>query len=195
MTLKTPIVIFISGRGSNMKSLVEAAREADFPAEVRLVVSNDPDAGGLEWAQSQGIATFALDHKPFGKDREVHERALDAELEKHGIEFVCLAGYMRILTPFIVEKWSGRMINIHPSLLPKYRGLHTHERAIEAGDTEAGCTVHWVSPGVDEGEVILQARVPVLADDTPDALSQRVLTQEHKLYPAALKLALASEKK
>lgn len=187
MTPKTKIAIFISGRGSNMMALVEAAKALDFPAECVVVVSNDPAAAGLEWAASQGIEALAVDHKPFGKDREAHERAIDAELRARGVEFICLAGYMRILTPWLVTQWEGRMINIHPSLLPKYKGLHTHERAIEAGDAEAGCSIHWVSAGVDEGALIAQARVPILEGDTPDTLAARVLTEEHRLYPAAVR--------
>ncbi len=191
MVTKTRAAIFISGRGSNMMALVEAAKAPDFPAEFVLVVSNDPQASGLEWAKTQGIATFAADHKPFGKDREAHEREIDRALRDAGIEFICLAGYMRVLTPWLVEQWQGKMINIHPALLPEFKGLHTHERALEAAVAEHGATVHWVTPGVDEGEIIAQARVPVLADDTADALAARVLTEEHKLYPAALRQVLA----
>ncbi|UDF02216.1 phosphoribosylglycinamide formyltransferase [Asticcacaulis sp. AND118] len=185
--MKTKTAIFISGRGSNMMALVEAAKSPDFPAEFVAVVSNDPAAAGLDWAASQGIEALAVDHKPFGKDREAHERAIDAELRARGVEFICLAGYMRILTPWLVGQWEGRMINIHPSLLPKYKGLHTHERAIAAGDAEAGCSIHWVSAGVDEGALIAQARVPIVDGDTPDTLAARVLKEEHKLYPAALR--------
>ena len=191
MAHKTRTAIFISGRGSNMMALVEAAKAPDFPAEFVLVVSNDPQASGLEWAKSEGIATFAADHKPFGKDREAHEREIDAALRAAGVEFICLAGYMRVLTPWLVEQWQGRMINIHPALLPEFKGLHTHERALEAAVAEHGATVHWVTPGVDEGEIIAQARVPVLAGDTADTLAARVLEQEHKLYPAAVRQVLA----
>lgn len=188
---KTKAAIFISGRGSNMMALVEAAKAADFPAEFVLVVSNDPAAAGLEWAAAQGIATFALDHKPFGKDRESHERQLDAALRAAGVEFICLAGYMRVLTPWLVEQWRGKMINIHPALLPEFKGLHTHERALEAAVKEHGASVHWVTPGVDEGDIILQARIPVLADDTAETLAARVLTEEHKLYPQAVRQILS----
>ena len=190
MVTKTKAAIFISGRGSNMMALVEAAKAPDFPAEFVLVVSNDPQASGLEWAKSQGIATFAADHKAFGKDREAHEREIDRALRDAGVEFICLAGYMRVLTPWLVEQWQGKMINIHPALLPEFKGLHTHERALEAAVAEHGATVHWVTPGVDEGEIIAQARVPVLADDTADTLAARVLGEEHKLYPAALRQVL-----
>lgn len=190
MSRKTRTAIFISGRGSNMMALVEAAQAADFPAEVVLVVSNDPNATGLHWAAARGIKTVAVDHKPFGKDREAHERAIDAALTAEAVEFICLAGYLRVLTPFLVGKWEGRMINIHPALLPEFKGLHTHERAIEAGAAEHGATVHWVSSGVDEGEIIAQARVPVLPGDTANTLAARVLAEEHKLYPAALRQVL-----
>ena len=149
MPTKTRTAIFISGRGSNMMALVEAAKAPDFPAEFVLVVSNDPNAAGLAWAAERGIKTVAVDHKPYGKDREAHERAIDEALTAEGVEFICLAGYLRVLTPFLVDKWAGKMINIHPALLPAFKGLHTHERAIEAGATEHGATVHWVSSGVD----------------------------------------------
>jgi formyltetrahydrofolate-dependent phosphoribosylglycinamide formyltransferase len=188
---KIKAAIFISGRGSNMMALVEAAKAPDFPAEFVLVVSNDPAASGLEWAAAQGIKTFALDHKPFGKDRESHERQLDAALRAAGVEFICLAGYMRVLTPWLVEQWRGKMINIHPALLPEFKGLHTHERALEAAVKEHGASVHWVTPGVDEGDIILQARIPVLADDTAETLAARVLTEEHKLYPQAVRQILS----
>ncbi|WP_443747736.1 phosphoribosylglycinamide formyltransferase [Asticcacaulis solisilvae] len=189
---KTKAAIFISGRGSNMMALVEAAKVPDFPADFVVVVSNDPAAKGLEWAQSQGIEALAVDHKAYGKDREAHERAIDAALRERGVEFICLAGYMRILTPWLVEQWQGRMINIHPALLPDFKGLHTHERALEAEVKEHGATVHWVTPGVDEGEIIAQARVPVFADDSAEKLAARVLIEEHRLYPAAVRKVLAN---
>ncbi len=190
-TPRIPTAIFISGRGSNMMALVEAASAPDFPAEIALVVSNDPSAAGLAWAAERGIKTVAVDHKIYGKDREAHERAIHEHLTAHGIQFICLAGYMRILTPWLVETWNGRMINIHPALLPDFKGLHTHERAIEAAVKEHGATVHWVTPGVDEGETILQARVPVFPEDTADILGKRVLAEEHKLYPEAVRLVLS----
>ena len=183
------LAILISGRGSNMEALLEAAADPSYPAEPVLVASNRPDAKGLETAASAGIATASVDHKLYGKDRESFERALNAELEKAGTEIIALAGFMRVLTPWFVTRWKGRMINIHPSLLPKYKGLHTHLRAIEAGDAEGGCSVHWVSAGVDEGKVIAQAAVPILPGDTEDSLAARVLVEEHKLYPRALALA------
>ena len=178
--------VLISGAGSNMAALIDAARADDCPFEVVLVLSNKPDAGGLAVARDKGVAVAVVDHRPFGKDREAHERAVDAALVEHGIEVVALAGYMRLLTPWLVRRWEGRMLNIHPSLLPKYPGLDTHARALAAGDVEAGCTVHLVTEGVDEGPILAQATVPVLADDIPASLAQRVLTAEHNLYPRAL---------
>ena len=178
--------VLISGAGSNMAALVDAARDADCPFEVALVLSNKPDAGGLALAREKGVPVAVVDHRDFGKDREAHERAVDAALTAHGIEVVALAGYMRLLTPWLVQRWEGRMLNIHPSLLPRYPGLDTHARALAAGDHEAGCTVHLVTEGVDEGPILAQARVPVLPDDTPASLAQRVLTAEHNLYSEAL---------
>jgi phosphoribosylglycinamide formyltransferase 1 len=186
MTDRAKVAVLISGRGSNMTALIEAAKAPDCPYAVVLVLSNKPDAEGLTLAAAAGVPTLAIDHRPFGADREAHERALDAALREAGVEYVALAGYMRVLTPFLVEAWAGRMINIHPSLLPKHPGLDTHRRAIEAGDAEAGCTVHLVTPGVDEGPILDQARVPVLRSDTPETLAARVLTAEHALYPRAL---------
>lgn len=185
-TGRTRVAVLISGTGSNMAALLEAARAPDNPFEVALVLSNRPEAGGLATAAAVGIPTIAVDHRPFGKDREAHERAVDAALRRHEVEVVALAGYMRLLTPWLVGRWAGRMLNIHPSLLPKYPGLDTHARALAAGDVEAGCTVHLVTEGVDEGPVLAQARVPVRSDDTPESLAARVLTAEHALYPRAL---------
>lgn len=180
------VAVLISGTGSNMAALIEAGRATDAPFEVVLVLSNRPDAGGLAIASAAGVATVAVDHRPFGKDREAHERAVDEALRSSGVEVVALAGYMRLLTPWLVNQWAGRLLNIHPSLLPKYPGLDTHARAIEAGDAEAGCTVHLVTEGVDEGPALAQAAVPIVAGDTPESLAQRVLTAEHNLYPQAL---------
>ncbi|WP_413814292.1 phosphoribosylglycinamide formyltransferase [Bosea sp. Root483D1] len=180
--------ILISGRGSNMVALIEAARAADFPAEIVLVAANLPDAGGLERAAASGIATAAVDHRPFGKDREAFERALDEVLQAHRIELIVLAGFMRVLTPWFVTRWQGRLINIHPSLLPDFRGTHTHARALEAGVAEHGCTVHFVVPELDAGPTILQAKVPVLPGDDEASLSARVLEQEHRIYPQGLAL-------
>ncbi|HYC69432.1 phosphoribosylglycinamide formyltransferase [Brevundimonas sp.] len=180
------VAVLISGAGSNMAALIDAGRQEGSPFEVVLVLSNRPDAGGLAVASGKEVAVAAVDHRPFGKDREAHERAVDAVLAQHGVEVVGLAGYMRLLTPWLVRRWQGRMLNIHPSLLPKYPGLDTHARALAAGDAEAGCSVHRVTEGVDEGPVLGQARVPVLADDTAETLAQRVLAAEHRLYPAVL---------
>jgi phosphoribosylglycinamide formyltransferase-1 len=183
------LAILISGRGSNMEALVRAAKSPGYPAEPVLVLSNRPEAAGLTFAEAAGIRALAIDHKIYGKDREAFERDLDAALRAAGVEIIALAGFMRVLTNWLVSRWEGRMINIHPSLLPKYKGLDTHQRAIDAGDGEAGCTVHWVSAGVDEGEIIAQARVPILPGDTADTLAARTLPAEHKLYPEALKIA------
>jgi phosphoribosylglycinamide formyltransferase-1 len=181
------VAILISGRGSNMASLIEAARTADFPAEIALVLSNRPDAAGLERAKAAGIATLAIDHKAF-PDRESFERALDAALGEHDIAFICLAGFMRVLTDGFVERWSGRMINIHPSLLPLYRGTQTHLRALADGVRVHGCTVHFVVPELDAGPIIAQAAVPVVPGDTEESLAARVIVQEHRLYPQALRM-------
>jgi phosphoribosylglycinamide formyltransferase-1 len=183
--------LLLSGRGSDAMALIEAARVADYPAEIALVVSNNPDAPGLQRAAAAGIAACAIDHRPFRKDREAHERAIQAALLAAGVGFVALAGYMRILTPYFVQAWSGRMINIHPSLMPLFPGLHTHRRALEAGMKLHGCSVHWVAEGVDEGPLIGQAAVPVLPGDDEDSLAARVLAAEHRLYPACLAAAIA----
>lgn len=180
------VAVLISGAGSNMAALLDAAEQPGSPFEVVLVLANKPEAGGLAVAEAKGVATAVVDHRPFGKDREAHEQAVQTMLEAYAVEVVALAGYMRLLTPFLVGRWTGRMLNIHPSLLPKYPGLDTHARAIAAGDAEAGCTVHLVTEGVDDGPLRGQARVPVLADDTPASLAQRVLAAEHQLYPRVL---------
>ncbi len=178
--------VLISGRGSNMEALLRAAADPTYPCEIVLVLANEPSAQGLLAADAAGVATAAIDHRPFGKDREAHERAVDAALRDHGVELVALAGYMRILTPFMTGRWAGRMLNIHPSLLPLYPGLHTHARAIAAGDAEAGCTVHLVTEGVDAGPILGQAKTPILAGDDPERLAARILAEEHRLYPACL---------
>lgn len=183
---RTRVGVLISGRGSNMLSLLKAARDPAYPAEIALVLSNNPDAPGLQSARDADVPALAIDHRPFGPDREAHERALDAALREHGVEAVALAGYMRVLTPWLVGRWSGRMLNIHPSLLPLYPGLHTHRRALESGDAEAGCTVHLVTEGVDEGPVLAQARLRILPGDDESTLAGRVLEAEHRLYPTAL---------
>lgn len=186
MSPRTRIAVLISGRGSNMTALIEACRAPNFPAEIALVLSNNPDAAGLAVAAEAGIAALAIDHRPYQGDRPLHERRLDAALDQAGIELVCLAGYMRLLTPFFTARWHGRMLNIHPSLLPAFPGLHTHQRALEAGVKLHGCTVHLVTEVMDQGPILGQAAIPVRAGDTPETLAQRVLAQEHLLYPAAL---------
>jgi phosphoribosylglycinamide formyltransferase-1 len=184
---KKRVAVLISGRGSNMVSLIEAAKAPDYPAEIALVVSNRPDAAGLAHARAAGIATEVVDHTRFGKDREAFDHALQAVLEQNRIELVCLAGFMRLLTPWFVEHWSGRLLNIHPALLPAFKGLNTHERAIATGAKTHGATVHFVVPEMDSGPIIAQAEVPVLTTDTPETLAARVLTVEHRIYPEALR--------
>lgn len=180
------VAIFISGGGSNMVSLVESMT-GDHPARPCLVISNQPDAGGLAKASAKGIPTAVVDHRPFKGDRAAFEAELARVVDAARPDILCLAGFMRVLTEGFVSRYAGRMLNIHPSLLPKYRGLHTHARALEAGDAEHGCTVHEVTPELDDGPILGQARVPVLPGDTPDSLAARVLVEEHKLYPAVLR--------
>ena len=187
------VAILISGRGSNMTALIEAASEPSYPAEIALVVSNNPDAAGLGRARAAGIVTAAIDHRPFGNDRGGFEHALQRVLEAHRIDLVCLAGFMRLLTAEFTSAWRGRIINIHPALLPAFRGLDTHARALAAGATTHGATVHFVVPEMDAGPVIAQAAVPVLAGDTPEALAARVLRVEHEIYPAALRALAAGQ--
>jgi phosphoribosylglycinamide formyltransferase-1 len=184
--MKRRVAILISGRGSNMEALIAAASDPAFPAQIDLVLSNRPNAGGLTTARSAGIRTEAIDHRGFGGDRVAHEAAIDAMLRAAGIEIVCLAGYMRLLTPLLVDGWRGRMLNVHPSLLPSFSGLNTHARALEAGVKLHGCTVHLVTQEMDAGPILAQAAVPVLPGDTEDTLAARVLRQEHAIYPAAL---------
>jgi phosphoribosylglycinamide formyltransferase 1 len=183
------VAILISGRGSNMTALIEAARAPDYPAEIALVASNDPAAPGLETARAAGVAVAAVDHR-IHATREDFERSLDRLLEIQRIEFVCLAGFMRLLTPWFVGRWQGRLLNIPPALLPSYKGLHTHARALADGVKIHGCTVHLVVPAMDEGPIVAQAAVPVLDRDTPDTLAARVLAQEHRIYPLALGLVV-----
>ena len=185
---KKRVAILISGRGSNMTALIEAAKADDYPAMIAVVISNRPEAAGLERARADGIATALIDHRPFGDDRAAFERALDAELRRRRIDLICLAGFMRLFTPSFVERWSGRMLNIHPALLPQFKGLHTHRRALAAGVKEHGATVHFVVPEMDAGPIIAQDAVPVREGDTEDSLAQRVLAVEHRLYPQALRL-------
>ena len=184
---KQRVAILISGRGSNMASLIAAAKDDSYPAEIALVVSNRPDAAGLDHARRQGITTAIVDHTRYGKDRAAFEHALQDVLTAHRIDLVCLAGFMRLLTPWFVGQWQGRMLNIHPALLPAFKGLHTHQRALAAGVKTHGATVHFVSAEMDSGEIIAQAEVPVLEGDTPDTLAARVLEAEHRIYPQALK--------
>lgn len=175
----------ISGRGSNARALIEAARSPDYPAEIALVLSNRPEAEGLAFARAAGIAVAAVDHKIYA-GREEFERSMQAMLAVHRIELICMAGFMRLVTPWFAEQWNGRMINIHPALLPAYRGLDTHRRALADGVKIHGCTVHLVVPAMDEGPILAQAAVTVLDTDTPESLADRVLEQEHRLYPDAL---------
>lgn len=181
------VAILISGRGSNMAALIDAAKAPDYPAEIVLVLSNRPDALGLVHAREAGIATALVDHRAFGADREGFERAIDAALTDHRIDLVCLAGFMRLFTPWFVTRWSGRMLNIHPALLPEFKGLHTHRRALEAGAKRHGATVHFVAAEMDSGPIIVQEAVPVLDGDTEETLSRRVLEAEHRIYPEALR--------
>ena len=182
--MKAKLAILISGSGTNMAALLYASRLPGAAYEVVLVASNDPAASGLKLAEAEGVPTFALSHK--GMAREDHDAAMDAAIRASGAAYVALAGYMRVLGEPLVRAWEGRMLNVHPSLLPAYRGLHTHERALEAGAVEHGCTVHFVTAGLDEGPTILQASVPVLPGDTPESLAARVLVEEHRIYPEAL---------
>lgn len=186
------VAILISGGGSNMVSLVDDMT-GDHPARPVLVLSNRADAGGLEKALARGVPTAVVDHRPFGSDRPAFEARLIEVLENVRPDIICLAGFMRVLTPRFVEHWAGRMLNIHPSLLPKYKGLHTHARALEAGDSEAGCSVHEVTAELDGGRVLGQVRVPVETGDTPETLAARVLVQEHILYPLILRRFAAGE--
>ena len=180
--------VLISGRGSNMQALIEACVVPSFPAEIALVLSNEPGAAGLRRAADAGIATDVLDHRGFNKDRPAFERALAARLEAAGVQFVCLAGFMRLLTGTFVDRWRDRVINIHPSILPAFRGLDTHKRALETGVRLHGCTVHFVRAAMDDGPIIVQAAVPVLPGDSEAALAGRVLAAEHRCYPLALRL-------
>jgi phosphoribosylglycinamide formyltransferase-1 len=182
------VAVLISGRGSNMAALIEAAKANDYPAEIVLVVSNKPDAGGLATARAAGIATEVVNHAAYGKDRAAFERALQAVLENYRIELICLAGFMRILTAWFIRQWQNRVLNIHPALLPAFKGLDTHRRALEAGAKVHGATVHFVVPEMDSGPVLVQGAVAVHADDTEETLSKRVLSVEHRIYPLALKL-------
>ncbi len=188
---KKRVAVLISGRGSNMAALIEAARDADFPAEIALVLSNRPAAAGLEHARGCGIATAVVDHAPHGQDREAFERAMQAVLEGNRIELICLAGFLRLLTPWFVRQWHQRIINIHPALLPAFKGLDTHARALAAGVKIHGASVHFVVPEMDAGPIIAQGAVAVADDDSAASLAARVLAIEHRIYPAALALLAA----
>lgn len=186
MRVKPRVGILISGRGSNMLALARAAAAPDFPVEIALVLSNVPDAPGLALAAEMGLATACVDHRRYGRERSTHEVAVAVQLDRAGVEIVCLAGYMRLLSPFLVGRYAGRMLNIHPSLLPAFPGLDTHARALAAGVKFHGCTVHLVTEGMDEGPILDQAVVPVFPDDNESLLAARVLEQEHLLYKRAL---------
>ena len=188
MTSRVRVAVLISGRGSNMAALLDAAALPGYPAEIALVLSNRPGAAGLDHARARGIEALCVDHRTYGRDRAAHEAAIHAELQARGVGLVCLAGYMRLLTPFLVGTWAGRMLNIHPSLLPAFPGLDTHARALAAGCKLHGCTVHLVTETMDEGPILAQAAVPVLPGDDAETLAARVLRQEHLLYPLALRL-------
>ena len=187
---KLTLAVLISGRGSNMAALIESCRDPEFPARIAAVISNRPEAAGLEIAEEEGIPAFAVDHRAY-KDRALFEAELDKSLAPFTPDLICLAGFMRILSRDFVNRWRGRIINIHPSLLPDYKGLDTHRRALADGAEETGCTVHIVTPEMDDGPVLVQRRVPVLPGDTPDALAARVLAEEHKAYPEAVRLMAA----
>jgi phosphoribosylglycinamide formyltransferase-1 len=185
---KKRVAILVSGRGSNMVALIDAAKDKTFPAEIALVASNEPAAPGLDRARAAGIATAVVDHRPHGKDRAAFERALQTAIEPHKIDLICLAGFMRLLTPWFINQWEGRLLNIHPALLPAFKGLDTHARALAAGVKQHGATVHFVVPEMDSGPIIVQEAVPVLPDDTEATLAARVLAVEHRIYPQALRL-------
>ncbi|MEM6593254.1 MAG: phosphoribosylglycinamide formyltransferase [Pseudomonadota bacterium] len=187
------VAILVSGGGSNMVKLVESMT-GEHPARPCLVFSNDPDAAGLERARELGVRTAAVDHRPFGDDRAAFEAHINSHLDAAQADIICLAGFMRILTPSFMEKWAGRMLNIHPSLLPKYKGLHTHARALAAGDREVGCSVHEATTELDGGPILCQARVPVLPNDTADTVAARVLIKEHIIYPETLRRFAAGDK-
>jgi phosphoribosylglycinamide formyltransferase 1 len=185
--MKKRVAILISGRGSNMMALVGAARAGDYPAEIAAIISNRPDAAGLAWAKAQGLPARAIDHKAF-PSREAFDEAVHAALEEAGADLVALAGFMRIQSAGFVARWMGRQLNIHPALLPSFKGLHPHQQALEAGVKISGCTVHFVTEMADSGPIVAQAAVPVLDSDTPETLEARILLAEHKLYPHALAL-------
>lgn len=184
------LAVLISGRGSNLQSIIDACRIDGYPAEIKVVISNIGDAYGLVRAHDNNITTRFVSHKNHATKAEYEEAILEI-LKEFKIDLVCLAGFMRILSPTLITPWEGRIINIHPSLLPKHKGLHTYERALEAGDTESGCTIHYVTPGMDEGEIILQKSVPIIEGETPDSLAAKILVQEHIAYPEAIRMMAA----
>ena len=186
--MKRRVAILISGRGSNMAALIEAAKAGDFPAEIAVVISNRAEAGGLDRARASGIATEVIESKPFGNDRAAFEKVLEETLGRHRIELICLGGFMRLFTAGFVQRWYGRMLNIHPSLLPSFPGLDPHGQALKAGAKISGATVHFVIPETDAGPIVMQGAVPVRNDDTAEALSERILAVEHRIYPEALRL-------
>jgi phosphoribosylglycinamide formyltransferase-1 len=186
--MKRRVAILISGRGSNMAALIKAAASAEYPAEIRLVISNRADAAGLERARAGGVKTLVIESKPFGKDRAGFEAVLQSALDQHGIELICLGGFMRLFTAEFTNAWYGRMLNIHPSLLPSFPGLDPHGQALRAGVKISGATVHFVIPETDAGPIVMQGAVPVSDHDTADTLSERILEVEHRIYPEALRL-------
>jgi phosphoribosylglycinamide formyltransferase-1 len=189
--MKRRVAILISGRGSNMAALIEAARQQDFPAEIAVVISNRADAGGLERAKASGIPTVVIESKPFGKDRAAFEAVLQPMLDQHGVDLICLGGFMRLFTAEFVQRWYGRMLNIHPSLLPSFPGLDPHGQALRAGVKISGATVHFVIPETDAGPILMQGAVAVADDDTAETLAERILKVEHRIYPDALRLLAA----
>jgi phosphoribosylglycinamide formyltransferase 1 len=191
--MKRRVAILISGRGSNMAALIEAARAKDFPAGIVVVISNRADAGGIELARANGVATVTIESKPFGKDRAAFEAVLQAALDQHKVELICLGGFMRLFTAEFVQRWYGRMLNIHPSLLPSFPGLEPQAQALRAGVKISGATVHFVIPETDAGPILMQGAVAVRDDDTPETLARRILEIEHRIYPEALRL-LAGDK-
>jgi phosphoribosylglycinamide formyltransferase 1 len=191
--MKRRVAILISGRGSNMAALIEAARAADFPAEIAVVISNRADAGGLEKARASGVAALAIESKPFGRDRAAFEAALQSALDQHRVDLICLGGFMRLFTAEFVQRWHGRMLNIHPSLLPSFPGLEPQAQALRAGVKISGATVHFVIPETDAGPILMQGAVAVLDDDTADTLAARILEVEHRIYPEALRLLASGQ--
>jgi phosphoribosylglycinamide formyltransferase-1 len=191
--MKRRVAILISGRGSNMAALIEASKEEAFPAEIVVVISNRADAGGLEKAKSSGIPTLTIESKPFGADRAAFEAVLQSALDEHRVDLICLGGFMRLLTAAFVQRWYGRMLNIHPSLLPSFPGLEPQAQALRAGVKISGATVHFVIPETDAGPILMQGAVAVRDDDTPETLGARILEIEHRIYPDALRLVASGQ--